>query len=107
LKLRDERRRILMDIGTESKALGVHVQLGPVGGPLGKIPVAGRNWEGFSNDPYLSGVGMAETVEGMQAAGVQACAKHFSMFTSDCISGKERARRNKANARKQLGMSRN
>ncbi len=25
--------------GTESKALGVHVQLGPVGGPLGKIPV--------------------------------------------------------------------
>jgi hypothetical protein len=26
-------------IGTESKALGVHVQLGPVGGPLGKIPV--------------------------------------------------------------------
>jgi hypothetical protein len=25
--------------GSESKALGVHVQLGPVGGPLGKIPV--------------------------------------------------------------------
>jgi beta-glucosidase len=33
--------------GTESKALGVHVQLGPVAGPLGKIPVAGRNWEGM------------------------------------------------------------
>ena len=28
-------------LGTESKALGVHVQLGPVAGPLGKIPVAG------------------------------------------------------------------
>jgi beta-glucosidase len=26
-------------LGTESKALGVHVQLGPVAGPLGKIPV--------------------------------------------------------------------
>ncbi|KAJ8061602.1 hypothetical protein OCU04_009408 [Sclerotinia nivalis] len=64
-------------LGAEAKALGVHNQLGPVAGPLGKIPVAGRNWEGFSNDPYLSGVGMANTVEGMQAAGVQACAKHY------------------------------
>lgn len=64
-------------LGAESKALGVHVQLGPVGGPLGKIPVAGRNWEGFSNDPYLSGVAMANTISGMQDAGVQACAKHF------------------------------
>lgn len=67
----------LYTIGAESKALGVHNQLGPVAGPLGKIPVAGRNWEGFSNDPYLSGVAMASTVEGMQAAGVQACAKHY------------------------------
>lgn len=64
-------------LGTESKALGVHVQLGPVAGPLGKIPTAGRNWEGFSNDPYLAGVAMANTINGMQAAGVQACAKHF------------------------------
>ncbi|KUJ06714.1 glycoside hydrolase [Mollisia scopiformis] len=64
-------------LGSESKALGVHVQLGPVGGPLGKIPEGGRNWEGFSNDPYLSGVGMANTINGMQAAGVQACAKHY------------------------------
>lgn len=37
----------------------------------------GRNWEGFSNDPYLSGVAMAQTVTGMQDAGVQACAKHY------------------------------
>ncbi|KAH8591088.1 glycoside hydrolase family 3 protein [Bisporella sp. PMI_857] len=64
-------------LGAEAKALGVHVQLGPVGGPLGKIPAGGRNWEGFSNDPYLSGVAMATTVNGMQAAGVQACAKHY------------------------------
>ncbi|TVY80912.1 putative beta-glucosidase L, partial [Lachnellula suecica] len=63
--------------GSESKALGVHVQLGPVAGPLGKIPVGGRNWEGFASDPYLSGIAMAQTVEGMQSAGVQACAKHF------------------------------
>ena len=36
-----------------------------------------RNWEGFSVDPYLAGIGVANTIEGMQAAGVQACLKHF------------------------------
>lgn len=29
-------------VGTESKALGIHVQLGPVAGPLGKIPTVSR-----------------------------------------------------------------
>ncbi|PQE04356.1 putative beta-D-glucoside glucohydrolase protein [Rutstroemia sp. NJR-2017a BBW] len=48
----------LMYARQEAKALGVHNQLGPVAGPLGKIPTAGRNWEGFSNDPYLSGEAM-------------------------------------------------
>lgn len=64
-------------LGSESKGVGVNVQLGPVGGPLGKIPNAGRNWEGFSADPYLSGIAMQETITGMQDAGIQACAKHF------------------------------
>ena len=31
-------------LGTEAKASGVNVQLGPVAGPLGKIPQGGRNW---------------------------------------------------------------
>lgn len=64
-------------LGEEAKALGVHVQLGPVTGGLGKIAQGGRNWEGFSPDPYLAGVAMGETVGGMQGAGVQACAKHY------------------------------
>ncbi|GME24794.1 putative beta-d-glucoside glucohydrolase protein [Neofusicoccum parvum] len=64
-------------MGAEAKGLGVHVQLGPVAGPLGKIPQAGRNWEGFSPDPYLTGIAMQETITGMQSSGVQACAKHY------------------------------
>ena len=64
-------------LGAESKGVGVNVQLGPVAGPLGKIPQAGRNWEGFSPDPYLTGIAMSETIQGMQDAGTQACAKHF------------------------------
>ncbi|TVY83615.1 Beta-glucosidase A, partial [Lachnellula suecica] len=64
-------------MGSEHKAKGVTVQLGPVAGPLGRAPEGGRNWEGFSPDPYLTGVGIAETVKGIQDAGVIACAKHF------------------------------
>ncbi|KAL4804162.1 glycoside hydrolase superfamily [Aspergillus unguis] len=64
-------------MGAESKGLGVHIQLGPTPGALGKIPAGGRNWEGFSNDPYLQGVATGETVQGMQGSGVQACAKHY------------------------------
>lgn len=43
----------------------------------GRAPAGGRNWEGFSVDPYLTGIFMAESVKGIQDAGAIACAKHF------------------------------
>jgi beta-glucosidase len=52
-----------------------NVALGPNAGPLGRIPLGGRNWEGFSVDPYLSGILNAETIRGYQDAGVIACLK--------------------------------
>ncbi|KAI4930015.1 hypothetical protein J4E85_004638 [Alternaria conjuncta] len=64
-------------MGAEFKAKGSQVFLGPVAGPLGRSAYAGRNWEGFSSDPYLSGVAMEKTINGIQDAGVQACAKHW------------------------------
>ncbi|KAI0869554.1 beta-glucosidase-related glycosidase, partial [Hypoxylon argillaceum] len=64
-------------MGKEFKAKGAHVALSPVAGPLGRSAYAGRNWEGFAADPYLTGVAMEQTITGMQNAGVQACAKHF------------------------------
>ncbi|KAF2875343.1 hypothetical protein BDV95DRAFT_626797 [Massariosphaeria phaeospora] len=64
-------------IGAEAKQLGIHVMLGPSSGPLGKYANGGRNWEGFGVDPYLAGIAMKETIEGMQESGVQACAKHY------------------------------
>jgi len=64
-------------IGEEAKGKGVNVLLGPVAGPLGRMPASGRNWEGFSPDPVLTGVGIAESSKGIQDAGVVACAKHF------------------------------
>lgn len=64
-------------MGEEHRAKGVDVQLGPVCGPLGRQPEGGRNWEGFSPDPYLTGQLIAPTVQGIQSAGVVACTKHF------------------------------
>ncbi|OLL25290.1 Beta-glucosidase 1 [Neolecta irregularis DAH-3] len=64
-------------LGQEFRGKGVNVALGPVAGPLGRTPAAGRNWEGFSPDPYLTGVAMYQTILGTQSTGVIACAKHL------------------------------
>jgi beta-glucosidase len=64
-------------MGEEARGTGVNVLLGPVGGALGKFAEGGRNWEGFSPDPYLTGIAMADTIQALQAAGVQANAKHY------------------------------
>lgn len=64
-------------MGQEHKGKGIDIQLGPVAGPIGRAPAGGRNWEGFSADPVLTGVGMAETIRGIQSAGVVATAKHY------------------------------
>ncbi|PTB35142.1 uncharacterized protein TrAFT101_002327 [Trichoderma asperellum] len=64
-------------MGQEFKAKGAHVALAPVAGPLGRSAYGGRNWEGFAADPYLTGVAMERTIQGLQDAGVQATAKHY------------------------------
>ncbi|KAH9217428.1 glycosyl hydrolase family 3 N terminal domain-containing protein [Leptodontidium sp. 2 PMI_412] len=64
-------------MGAEFRGKGAQVALSPVAGPLGRSAYAGRNWEGFSPDPYLTGVAMEETITGLQSNGLQACAKHW------------------------------
>lgn len=60
----------------EFKRKGVTVSLGPaVLGPLGRIALGGRNWEGYAVDPYLSGVLGAQSVKGTQDGGVVSCTK--------------------------------
>ena len=70
-------------MGAEHQGKGVDTQLGPVSGPLGRVPEGGRNWEGFSPDPVLAGVGMAQTIQGIQDSGVIACAKHYIMYEQE------------------------
>lgn len=64
-------------IGEEARGKGVNINLGPTIGPLGRKPRGGRNWEGFGADPVLQAQGGALTIQGLQANGVIATAKHF------------------------------
>ncbi|KAI9373428.1 glycosyl hydrolase family 3 N terminal domain-containing protein [Aspergillus egyptiacus] len=64
-------------MGQEFSDKGIDVLLGPSAGPLGRHPDGGRNWEGFSPDPALTGVLFAESIKGIQDAGVIATAKHY------------------------------
>ncbi|RAH50363.1 beta-glucosidase [Aspergillus brunneoviolaceus CBS 621.78] len=64
-------------MGQEFHRKGVNLLLGPVVGPIGRVAEGGRNWEGFSTDPYLSGALVYETVQGVQEAGVGVSVKHY------------------------------
>lgn len=57
----------------------------PSVGPLGRSAYSGRNWEGFSPDPYLSGIAMEESIHGIQDAGVQATAKHWLLNEQEVL----------------------
>lgn len=64
-------------MGEEFRDKGIDIALGPVCGPLGRSPEGGRNWEGFSPDPYLTGALIAPSIQGIQSAGVIATTKHY------------------------------
>ena len=63
-------------IGSETATLGQHVLEGP-GVCLHRTPIAGRNFEYFSEDPYLSGVMGVEVTKAIQEHGIIAMGKHY------------------------------
>ncbi|MGM9931491.1 beta-glucosidase [Pradoshia sp.] len=65
-------------IGSETATLGQHVLEGP-GVCLHRTPIAGRNFEYFSEDPYLSGVMGVEVTKAIQEHDVIAMGKHFAV----------------------------
>lgn len=78
-------------IGQEAREQGVGLVLGP-GVNLKRNPLCGRNFEYFSEDPYLAGKLAAGFIRGAEAQGISTSLKHFavnsqekSRFTSNSV----------------------
>jgi beta-glucosidase len=64
-------------IGQECVALDVNIILGP-GNNMKRSPLCGRNFEYFSEDPYLSGELSVSIIKGIQSQGVGTSLKHYA-----------------------------
>ncbi|MBP3951703.1 beta-glucosidase family protein [Bacillus suaedae] len=65
-------------LGQEAVSQQVNVLLGP-GINMKRNPLCGRNFEYFSEDPYLAGKMAASYIKGIQSHGISACVKHFAV----------------------------
>ena len=64
-------------LGEEALSLNVNVLLGP-GVNIKRSPRCGRNFEYYSEDPYLAGKMAANYINGVQESGIACCIKHFA-----------------------------
>jgi beta-glucosidase len=68
--------RVGQALGQETRAKGAHILLAPTVN-IHRSPLAGRNFECYSEDPYLTGRMAVAYIQGLQSQGVGACIKHF------------------------------
>ena len=73
----DTAREVAAAIGREAHALGDHVVLAPTINMM-RIPTWGRNFETYSEDPYLAGIMGVAYVNGVQGEGIGASLKHYA-----------------------------
>lgn len=91
---RDAVRKNAVGVGKEASAYGVDVLLGTACINIQRDPKGGRNFENYSEDPFLMGELSSEYVKGVQEQGIIGNAKHFAannqetdrMFVDETIS---------------------
>lgn len=69
-------REVGQVLGEETRSKSSDILLAPTVN-LHRNPLAGRNFECFSEDPHLTSVAAVAIIEGLQATGVGACVKHL------------------------------
>jgi beta-glucosidase len=69
-------RRVGEALGEETRRKGAHVLLAPTVN-IHRTPLAGRNFECFSEDPHLAAEMAVAYIDGVQSRGVGCCVKHF------------------------------
>ena len=70
-------RRTGEALGLEAKAKGRNMLLGPCIN-INRVPLGGRSFESFGEDPFLMSRMAVEYIRGVQSQHVVACAKHFA-----------------------------
>jgi len=87
--------RVGQALAEEVKSKGAHILLAPTVN-IHRSPLAGRNFECYSEDPYLTSRLAVAYINGLQRQGVGACIKHFvcndSEFERHSISSEVRER---------------
>lgn len=74
---RDLVNRLGRQLGRDARARGTHILLGPAMNII-RSPLCGRNFEYFTEDPYLNGQIAVQYVKGLQEENVVATLKHFA-----------------------------
>jgi beta-glucosidase len=79
---RELTNRVAVQIGRDGRSRGVSFLLGP-GVNIYRMPLNGRNFEYFGEDPFLAAETATAYVEGLQSQGVSATIKHYAANNSE------------------------
>jgi|HubBroStandDraft_5_1064220.scaffolds.fasta_scaffold00912_4 beta-glucosidase len=74
----DFARKLGAALGMDARTRSVNFLLGP-GVNIARSPIAGRNFEYLSEDPYLNATIVVPYIEGVQSQGVIATVKHYAI----------------------------